>query len=183
MQYKMLFLVVLFHISLAGFSKAFAQQKLGYIDSEALLIALPEFKAAEAAFEKFQKQKQSELEGMDKNLSSRISQYEGKYRNLSEANREVLEKELKALAAEIENLKEKLEETSLKSQEDLASQQEKLYAPVLEKAQLAIKALAKEKGYSYVLDVSQPGLLFFQGEDLTPAVKEKLITNSGTAKK
>lgn len=44
--------------------------------------------------------------------------------------------------------------------------------PIIKKAQDAIKAIAKTKGFVYVLD--SKALIVSEGEDLGPAVKTKL---------
>jgi len=175
MKFKSLILVLISNVLLVAYStKVWAQQKLAYVDSEELLMGLSEMKVAEQTFQTIQKQKQAELEKMHTGLSLKIADYEAKYKTLSEANKDVLEKELKGLVSEIENLQKRLDETSLKYQQELPAQQEKLYAPILQKAQGAIKQLAKEKGYAYVLDISQPGVLYFSGDDLTPELTQRL---------
>ncbi len=46
---------------------------------------------------------------------------------------------------------------------------------LLIKADAAIKAVSKEKGYAYVFDTANPALVFFDGgEDITALVKTKL---------
>ncbi|HNU89285.1 MAG TPA: OmpH family outer membrane protein, partial [Ferruginibacter sp.] len=57
-------------------------------------------------------------------------------------------------------------------------------APVREKAMDAIKAVAKEKGYSYVIDESTNAILVAPpGDDLLPAVKAKLGIKDAPAAK
>ena len=62
-----------------------------------------------------------------------------------------------------------------KAQQDLTAKQEELYKPILAKAEVAIKAVSKEKGFAYVFDTAQQALVYFDGgEDITPLVKTKL---------
>ncbi len=50
-----------------------------------------------------------------------------------------------------------------------------LFNPIQVKADAAIKAVSKEKGYAYVFDTANPALVFFDGgEDITALVKTKL---------
>jgi outer membrane protein len=50
-----------------------------------------------------------------------------------------------------------------------------VFQPVFEKAEKAIQAVAKEKGYAYILDIAQQSVLYFEGgDDISAAVKTKL---------
>ena len=159
-----------------------AQQKFGHINSAELLQAMPEMKSADANFQTFQKQKQTQLEQMDAERQKKIAAYQEKYKTLSEANKETVGKELQTLQTEIQGMEKRIGETEQKAQQELATKRNELYQPVFTKAETAVKAVAKEKGYAYVFDVSQPGVVFFDGgDDLLVAVKAKLgITGAPT---
>ncbi|WP_374164085.1 OmpH family outer membrane protein [Arcticibacter sp. MXS-1] len=92
-------------------------------------------------------------------------------------------KELETMAKEIEDFTKRMQETQQKAQQELAQKQQELYNPVYQKAETAVKAVAKEKGYSYVFDISQPGVVYFDGgDDIIAAVKTKLgISATATA--
>lgn len=152
-----------------------AQQKFGHINSADLLQAMPEMKTADANFQTFAKAKQTSLELMDAERQKQMKSYEEKYKTLSEANRAVLEKELTTLGASIQDLEKRITDAQEKAQEELTTKRSELYQPVFKKAEDAVKAVAKEKGFAYVFDVSQPGVVYFDGgEDLITAVKTKL---------
>lgn len=152
-----------------------AQQKFGHINSADLLQAMPEMKTADANFQTFAKAKQTSLELMGAERQKLVTSYEEKYKTLSEANRAVLEKELTTLGASIQDLEKRITDAQEKAQEELTTKRSELYQPVFKKAEDAVKAVAKEKGFAYVFDVSQPGVVYFDGgEDLITAVKAKL---------
>jgi|SRR5690554_531274 outer membrane protein len=154
---------------------ASAQQKLGHINSEVILQAMPELKTADAAFETFRKTKLSELEAVDKERQAKIATFQEKYKTLTEANQEVLGKELEGLNQEIQQIEQRIGELDQKAQAELGQKREELYKPVLAKAETAIKAVAKEKGYAYVFDTANQALVYFEGgDDITPLVKAKL---------
>ena len=77
-----------------------------------------------------------------------------------------------------------LQATKQKKSSNTAKRTE-LYQPVFKKAEDAVKVVAKEKGYSYVFDISQPGVVYFDGgDDLIVSVKAKLgITAAAAAPK
>jgi len=152
-----------------------AQQKFGHINSADLLQAMPEMKTADANFQTFAKAKQTSLELMGAERQKLVTSYEEKYKTLSEANRATLEKELTTLGASIQDLEKRITDAQEKAQEELTTKRTELYQPVFKKAEDAVKAVAKEKGFAYVFDVSQPGVVYFDGgEDLIAAVKAKL---------
>lgn len=154
---------------------ASAQQKFGHINSADLLQAMPEMKSADASFQTYAKAKQTSLELMGAERQKLVTTYEEKYKTLSEANRVVLEKELTTLGGTIQDLEKRITEAQEKAQEELTTKRTELYQPVFKKAEDAVKAVAKEKGFAYVFDVSQPGVIYFDGgEDLISSVKTKL---------
>ncbi|TZF80812.1 OmpH family outer membrane protein [Pedobacter sp. BS3] len=174
--------VVAAGLFLAG-TTANAQQKLAHINSADLLQSMPEMKAADANFQTFQKQKQTLLQQMDDERQKKITAYQDKYKTLSEANKDVVQKELLGLQNEIQDLEKRLGEAQEKAQEELKAKQAELYQPVFKKAEDAVRAVAKEKGYAYVFDISQPGVVYFDGgEDILATVKAKLgISATSTA--
>ena len=158
-----------------AFNSANAQQKFGHINSADLLQAMPEMKTADASFQTYAKAKQTSLELMGAERQKLVTTYEEKYKTLSESNRATLEKELTTLGATIQDLEKRITEAQEKAQEELTTKRTELYTPVFKKAEDAVKLVAKEKGFAYVFDVSQPGVVYFDGgEDLINVVKTKL---------
>ena len=165
--------VVAAGIFLAG--TASAQQKLGHINSTDLLQSMPEVKTADASFQTYQKQKQTELEKMDAERQKKITTYGEKTKSRSEANKDVVDKEIQALVTEIQDLEKRITEADQKAQQELTAKREELFAPILQKAEVAVRSVAKEKGYAYVFDTTQPGFVYFDGgDDIIALVKSKL---------
>ena len=176
--------VVAVGILFAG-KAVYAQQKLGHINSSDLLQAMPEMKTADASFKIFAEAKQSTLEKMDAERQKKINTYTAKTKTISEANKEVVGKEIQALVTEIQDMEKRLGEAQQKSEQELQTKRGELYQPIFKKAEEAVKAVAKEKGYAYVFDISQPGVVYFDGgDDMLAAVKTKLgITAAAAPKK
>lgn len=152
-----------------------AQQKFGHINSADLLQSMPEMKTADASFQTYAKAKQTSLELMGAERQKLVTTYEEKYKTLSEANKAALEKELTTLVTSIQDMEKRITDSQEKAQEELTAKRTELYQPVFKKAEDAVKVVAKEKGFAYVFDVSQPGVVYFDGgEDLLVAVKTKL---------
>jgi len=159
-----------------------AQQKLGHINSSELLQAMPEMKVADGSFQTFAKGKQTALELMDSERQKKIVVYQEKAKTISEANKELIGKELEVLAKEIQDMEKRIADIQQKAQEELTAKRSELYQPIFKKAEDAVRVVAKEKGYTYVFDVSQPGVVYFDsGDDLLAAVKTKLGVAATTA--
>jgi len=158
-----------------GMVKAQTAQKIGHINSGELLQAMPEVKAADSTFENFRKSKVAALEAMDKERQQKIAVYQEKYKSLSEANKETIGKEIETLGQDIQAIGERLDEMNQKTQEELKQKQGELYQPILAKAEVAVKAVAKEKGFAYVFDTQNQAMVYHDGGiDITPDVKAKL---------
>jgi len=72
-------------------------------------------------------------------------------------------------------LQNRVEEFKNQSQELLSKKEQELIQPLIDKAKKAISDVAKERGYTYIFDVSAGSLLYYQdSDDIMPYVKEKL---------
>lgn len=165
---------------------ASAQQKIAHIDSEAIFASMPEAKTASTTLEALQKQKQAEIEKMQTEYTTKYNAAVEKNKTLSEANKETVGKELQAMGVELDDMKKRIGEATQKAQQDIATKQGELLAPLNTKFINAVKAVSKEKGYAYVFDISaQQGannlLAWEGGDDLTAFVKTKLGISGTTA--
>jgi len=142
--------------------------KLGYVNSQELLSIMPEMTKADSDLKTFAKQYQDQLETMGKEFEKKGGEYQTAEKTMSEAVKEVKQKELQSLESRIRDYQQS-------AQEKIGKKKEDLYKPILEKADKAIKDVAKEKGYSYVFDASGGGLLYAnESDNLLPLVKAKL---------
>jgi len=165
---------------------ASAQQKIAHLDSESIFTSMPEAKTATATLEALKNQKQAEIEKMQSEYTSKYDQAVAKNKTLSEANKETVGKELQAMSVELDDMKKRISEATQKAQQDLATKQGELLAPLNTKFVTAVKAVAREKGYAYVFDISaQQGannlLAWEGGDDVTAAVKTKLGISGAVA--
>ena len=149
-------------------SAAFAQSpKLGYLSSTELIMAMPERAKADTALQKYAKTFQDELETMQKDYQSKIQTYQAGEKTMTDAMKEVKAKEIQDLQARIEAVQQS-------AQDKVSQKKQELYTPILDKADKAIKEVAKEKGYDYIFDATQ-GLLYAKdGDNILPLVKAKL---------
>lgn len=143
--------------------------KLGWIISAEVLASMPEKVKADSDISKYARDFQTQLESMAKDYQNKIQDFDTKSKTMSEAIKEVKMKEIQDLQNRIESIQQT-------AKEKVAQKQQDLYTPILEKAENAIKAVAKEKGYDYIFDRSGSGTLLFarDSDNIAPFVKAKL---------
>lgn len=152
---------------LAAITLPAAAQKFGHIDSQALLMAMPERDAAEEQLEQQAAMYQQQLQEMQLELQKKYEDYMAKAETWPEAIRKTKEKELN-------QLQQGLQDFSQTAQQDLAKLEEDLLSPMINRAKEAIEAVGAENGFTYIFDASTGATLFNGGEDVTALVKAKL---------
>lgn len=152
-----------------------AQQKLAHLNSAMIIEAMPEVKTARTTLEALQKTKQAEIEKMILEYQTKLKAAQEKEKTMSEANKEAVGKELQTMGAELQDLQKRIEDTKGKAQQELEAKNTELFNPIQVKADAAIKAVSKEKGFAYVFDTANQALIYWDGgEDITALVKTKL---------
>lgn len=160
-----------------------AQQKLAHLNSADIIQAMPEVKTAQATLETFRKTKTTDIDKMIAEYQTNLQAAQAKEKTRSEANKETVDKELQAAGTVLQDLQKRIEDARSKAQQEMEQKNAELFNPIQVKADAAIKAVSKEKGYAYVFDTANPALVFFDGgEDITALVKTKLgISATATA--
>ena len=149
-------------------SASYAQNKLGYINSRELLEVMPEVKKADSSLQIYAKSFQDQLESMSKEYESKVKDFQANEKTMNEAVKEVKVKE-------VQQLQERMETLQQSAQEKTAKRREEMYKPILEKADKAIKDVAKENKYDYIFDASGGAILFAKVSDnVLSLVKTKL---------
>lgn len=145
---------------MAGFGiQASAQQlKIGYIKSDELLQAMPERDSIQAKIDKETKEASDRYEEMNVEYNNKLDKYVQRRDSLSRLIRQEKEAEL----AEIEN---RIRTFQNAAQQSLQQRQQELLQPLFTKIQNAIKAVAEENKFTYILDVSTGVALYFPEGD------------------
>lgn len=142
-------------------------QKFGHIDSNALLMAMPERGEAETKIEGQAAQYEEQLQIMQQELQTKFEEYQTKANTWPDAIRQTKEKELR-------QLEQGMQEFSVTAQQDLAKLEEELLTPMIDRAKTAIEEVGKENGFTYIFDTSVGATLYNGGEDVMSLVKAKL---------
>lgn len=145
-----------------------AQSKIAHIDTQALVEAMPEMKAAQNQLEKLQKTYDTEIKAMAKELDTKIKQYE------LEAESKTDEENGKRVQ-EVQGMQNNIAAYREQALKDLQQKEIDIFQPLLEKARSAIQKVARAKGYQYVVDsATGNGIILADGYDLLPDVKKEL---------
>ncbi len=162
---KSLFVALVLMVGATSFVNA---QKMAHIDTQALIEAMPETKAAQNELERIRKTYDAELTSMQKELEAKYVRYDAEAESKTEAeNQKRLE--------EVQGAQQKIGEYRQNAAQDLRKKEADLFSPLFEKARAAIQKVAKDKGIQYVMDATPgSGLIVSDGEDLLAAVKKEL---------
>ncbi len=147
---------------------AFAQAKFGYVNSAELLKLMPEMKKAEADIQAYTKTFQDQMQSMSADYEKKVKDYQAGEKTMTDAIKEVKVKE-------IQDLQGRMETFNQSAQEKVETKRQEILKPILDKADKAIKDVAKEKAYDYVFDSSVGSLLYAKDSDnILALVKTKL---------
>lgn len=166
---KKLFKVVLVAVCIlfAG-SLAHAQTKIGHINFNAIIDQMPETKVISSQLQAYQKTFIDVLQGMQTEYQTKGADYEAKRATMTDAVRQQKESELT-------DIQKRMQDYNTKATQSVDQKKNELGKPLFDKVRGVISAVAKEKGYTYVLDSSQIDLLVSpESDDLMAPVKVKL---------
>jgi outer membrane protein len=143
-------------------------QKIGHINFAQLYELMPGQDSIRAAFNSYQEQLQIQFQAMQTEYETKLNEYQTNMATMSNIIKQTKEKE-------IVDLQRRIQEFQQTAQEDLQEKEVELTAPIIEKARNAIKEVAKENGYSFILNSTEGLVLYTEAtDDIMPMVKKKL---------
>ena len=147
---------------------AIAQDKVAYVNFAELVKALPEAADIKSKIDAYSNQYMDQLKSMYTEYQAKGQEFQKQQASMTDAVRS-------AKQVELADLQKRMNDYQNEAQQKVAARTDGLSKPLLEKVKAAIAQVAKEKGYTYVLDSSQTDLIVSPpGDDLGPAVKIKL---------
>ncbi|PQL95454.1 OmpH family outer membrane protein [Apibacter adventoris] len=158
-------------ISVLQFVKA---QNIAHINSLELLSLMPEKKAADDQLKTLADQKKSEIKKQEEDFTAKYEKIQKDLQSKSQADLEKMKSQLQKYEEDFQKDQQSLAALRETAAKELEQKQDNLYAPITKKAQEAINAVAKEKGYIYIFDTAQPTLLYAEGPNILNDVKTKL---------
>lgn len=159
-------LVAVCFLTVGNFAKA--QTKIGHINFNAVIDAMPEVKTIQKQLQDYQQQFMEQLTTMNTELQTKAQDYDAKKATMTDATRAAKETEL-------QDINKRLQDYQNTARQKVEEKSNELSKPLFDKARAAVTAIAKEKGYTYVIDTSQTELLVSPpADDLLVGVKTKL---------
>ena len=164
-------IVILMVVALAGmgFSAQAQELKFGHINSQELLKAMPENDSAQAQLQRYAKQLQDQMDALQVEYNRKLQDYQAQQGQLTDLIRKTKEQELIDMQKNIQNFQ-------ADAQQEMQKKQQEMLQPIIDKANNAIKEVARENGFIYIFDVAGGMILYYSEKsvDILPMVKKKL---------
>ncbi|OEK09170.1 hypothetical protein A8C32_10590 [Flavivirga aquatica] len=160
---KTLLLATALCIGTVSFTQA--QSKVAHINTQELIAAMPEAKAAQTQLETLGKTYETDIKASITEYQNTAKQYD------AEASTKTDEENQKR-GLELQEKQQRIQQFRADAQKDLAKKEAELFKPIQEKAMKAINDVAKAQGFQYVLD--RATLIVAEGKDILADVKKQL---------
>ncbi|MCX6234582.1 MAG: OmpH family outer membrane protein [Bacteroidetes bacterium] len=149
-------------------SQAQNQEKFGHLDFATLYSMMPGIDSVKVQYEQYAKSVQEQYNAMQTEYQNKVVDYQSNQATLSAIIKQTKERE-------IQDLQSRIEAFQISAQQDLQDKEAALSEPLIEKARNAVKEVAKENGYTYILNTSGGMLLYADpSDDIMELVKKKL---------
>jgi len=148
---------------------AFAQTKIGLVNTQKVLELMPDVKAANLQLDTVNKTYQAQMKAL-------VDEYQKEEQDLSDPTKKLPDAVLQDKQKAIKALGERIQAFREDANQDIQKKQDDLMAPIRKKISDGISAVAKEMKLDVVLDSSQAGVVLYASDsiDVTDAVMKKL---------
>lgn len=145
---------------------AAAQNKIGFIDMNELMISMPEAKKADSVLKEYSDALTTNANDKQKDLNEKYNKFVADSATMTLVAKDTRRMELKEKIQELSGMNQKI-------QNQVEAKRNELAAPIQKKALDAVKAVAKENGYSHVFP-KESVYIFPDADDLIDRTKKKL---------
>lgn len=160
--------ILIVMIALVASTYAQKVNKFGYLSSGELISLMPEAAKADSAVDKYT----AELDALGQQM---YAEYQKKTQDAQAKSKTMTEAELDVVGRELADLEKRITDFQQTAQDKIGAKKDKLYAPILQKANEAIKSVAKANGYTYIFDSGAGSILYAEDSDnILPLVKAYL---------
>jgi outer membrane protein len=160
-------------LALAG-PRAFAQQKIAYVDIAAVMKAIPDAQEAQRKLDDMVDKWQKELEGMQNEWQQKYNDYDKRKLILTDQGRVAAEKELQDLDRRILEYRDK----KFGQSGELFTKEDELMKPIQNLVFDQVKQYAVENGFDFILDKSSGVSIIYAKDswDITQKIIERIQT-------
>jgi len=148
----------------------FAQEvKLGHINSQEVLLQLPEVEKMKTEIDNITKQWEDLIMKMREEYSAKITEFQDQQETMPESIKRMR-------ISEIQDIEQRVSNTQQQAYNDLQEKQQELIAPILEKVRKAIGEVGAEGNFLYIFDTSRESIIYEspRAVNVTDLVKKKL---------
>jgi outer membrane protein len=145
--------------------------KIGHINSQELLAAMPASDSAQKKLEKIAHEHEAILDEMTVEFNKKLDAYKkalaaGTLSDLAKSTKE----------GELQDLQNRIQTFQETAQEDLQQKRAELFQPVQDSALKAVNTVAEENGFTYIFDTGMGAVVYTSPDaiDILPLVKAKL---------
>src|SRR6188768_936518 len=153
-------------------SQAQTATKVGYADVDYIFSQMPEAKQIDADLKSLQTQLKNQIDAKIQKFQTELAAYQKEGQNMIDAVRQNTERELTQQQQNIEKLQQDAQTT-------IQNKQTQMMTPVYDKVGKAIEAVAKENGFSFVLNQQIGGLDVILYGDEKMDISELVLKHMG----
>ena len=160
---KIALLVVLFALPLGAMA-----QKFAHMNSQEVIVVMPEYTKAQADLEAMSKKYSQEMERTQSEFNKKVQEFQQQADSLPRNIAERRQKELQEMAQR--------EEFQQEAYQSMQKAQQDALAPIYKKLDDAIQAVGKAEGAIYIFDLARTPIPYVGAEsvDVTSKVKTQL---------
>lgn len=149
----------------------FAQTlKFGHLNSQEIIVSMPEFKKAETEMEALQKKYSEEMQRTQEEFNKKFQEFQQTVDSLPQNIAERRQRELQDMA-------QRQEQFQQEAYESMQNAQNELMMPIYKKLDEAIQEVGKSQGFTYIFDIARTAIPYINtshSTDLTSSIKTKL---------
>ena len=164
--------------AVVGGVPGWAQQKIGYVDTEYVLKNMPEYTTVQQKLDKLEQQWKQEIQKKRKEVQKLEQEFEARELLYTEQERTQKQEAIEQARTEVEQLRQQY----FGPNGQLYSRQQELMRPIQERVLEATESVATDGGYDYVVDKKGETLFLYAKDehDLSDRVLRELGINVET---
>ena len=152
-------------LAIALISSTGIAQKSGHLNSQTIMLEMPDYESAKKELELFRTEKTKELEMYQKLFQESLQTYEQEKGTLTADARQRKESQLM-------EKQQKIEKIAYDAENEMQQKEQELLQQIMKKVSDAVKLVAQKNSYDYVFDLSS--VLYAGGENIEDLVKKQL---------
>jgi len=152
-------------LAIALISSTGISQKLGHLNSQTIMVEMPDYESAKKELELYRTEKTKELEMYQKLFQESLQNYEQEKGTLTADA--IQRKETQLMEKQ-----QKIEKIAYDAENEMQQKEQVLLQQIMKKVSEAVKIVADKNNYDYIFDLSS--VLYAGGENIEDLVRKQL---------